>query len=110
MARERHAKDAAKQGQGGGGAAGMAKRTADAGVFAEAAKERERLKAEKEAREKAKAEKEAALNRKLAKMDGKKADDGLTDTYLTIYNFKYDSSRSRARLSGMGRWPPLFKG
>ena len=31
MARERHAKDAAKQGQGGGGADGMKKRQADAG-------------------------------------------------------------------------------
>lgn len=67
-AREDAAKRAAELAKNaGGGSAGLASRKADASVFAAAAAEREKLKAEKEARAAEKKAKEEVEARRLAK-------------------------------------------
>ena len=63
MARERNQAKMGKEAQGGGGSEGMAKRHADAGVFAAAQAERAQQKAAQEAARAAKAEKAAAERR-----------------------------------------------
>ncbi|EOD20147.1 hypothetical protein EMIHUDRAFT_117742 [Emiliania huxleyi CCMP1516] len=76
MARQKNAEKAAKEGQGGGGAAGMKARSADSSVHAAAIAERSALQAQREERERLKKEKEAAAERKakkLAASDGKGA-------------------------------------
>ena len=64
MARERNQAKMGKEAQGGGGSEGMAKRHADAGVFAAAQAERAQQKAAQEAARAAKAEKAAAAERR----------------------------------------------
>ena len=63
MARERNQAKMGKDAQGGGGTEGMAKRHADASVFAAAQAERAQQKAAQEAARAAKAEKAAAERR-----------------------------------------------
>lgn len=64
MARERNQAKMGKEGAGGGGTEGMAKRHADASVFAAAQAERAAQKAAQEATRAAKAEKAAAAERR----------------------------------------------
>ena len=73
MARERKQAAMQKEGQGGGGAAGLKSRQADASVHAAAQAARLAKNAEREERERLKKEKEDAVNRKAAKDAAKAA-------------------------------------